>query len=92
MHLKIKFKAKEKEKEKLHITYTNIRQYIAFIYNKRIMITIKDETEEFAWDPNQIKTKYQGQLIKIKGKVIRKRVFFFCISIYKMTIWNIHKF
>ena len=34
MHLKINFKTKEKEKEKLHITYTNIRQYIAFIYKK----------------------------------------------------------
>ena len=48
----------------LPITYRNIRQYTASINQKKkekrkkIMIIIKDDTEEFARDPNQIKTKY----------------------------------
>ena len=55
------------------------------------MITIKDETEEFAWDPNQIKTKYQGQLIKIKGniKLRSKRVKEYSSFVFLYTKWPI---
>ena len=61
MCLKIKFKAKKKKKKKKKATYYLYKyQAIHGFYpkkKKKIMITIKDDTEEFAWDPNQIKTK-----------------------------------
>ena len=63
MHLKIKFKAKKKKKKKesylLPIQILgNTRLLSKKEKEKKIMITIKDDIEEFAWDPNQIKTKY----------------------------------
>ena len=62
MHLKIKFKAKKKKKKKesylLPIQILGNTRLLSKKKEKKITITIKDDTEEFAWDPNQIKTKY----------------------------------
>ena len=37
------------------------------------MITIKDDTDEFARDPNQIKTKYMKPILRETHKNRRKR-------------------
>ena len=64
MRLKIKFKAKKKKNKKkksnlLPIQILGNTQLLSKKKKeKKITITIKDDTEEFAWDPNQIKTKY----------------------------------